>query len=106
MVVTEIEGVVKIADELSGVPPTAAANHFTVPVEEEALRTTVPVPQRPPGVVDKITGNGLTATLTALVSEQPVAVMVSVSTYVVVLVGLADGSATVELLKVADGDHE
>jgi len=51
-------------------------------------------------------GNGLTVTVTELDLLQPVAVIVSVTVYVVVLVGLAVGLDTVELLKPVDGDQE
>ena len=34
------------------VPPDAAENHEMVPIDDEALKETVPDPQRLPGVVD------------------------------------------------------
>ena len=51
-------------------------------------------------------GNGFTVTVTLLDLEQPVAVMVSVTVYVVVEVGLAVGFDTVELLNPVDGVQE
>ena len=48
-------------------------------------------------------GNGFTVTVTELDLLQPVAVIVSVTVYVVVLVGLALGFDTVELLNPVDG---
>ena len=48
-------------------------------------------------------GNGFTVTVTLLDLLQPVAVMVSVTVYVVVEVGLALGFDTVELLNPVDG---
>jgi len=48
-------------------------------------------------------GNGLTVTVTLLDLLQPVDVMVSVTVYIVVVVGLAVGLDTVELLKPVDG---
>jgi len=47
-------------------------------------------------------GNGLTVTVTLLDLLHPVDVMVSVTVYVVVVVGLAVGLDTVELLKPVD----
>jgi len=51
-------------------------------------------------------GNGLTVTVTLLDLLQPVDVIVSVTVYVVVLVGFAVGLDTVELLKPVDGVQE
>ena len=51
-------------------------------------------------------GNGFTVTVTLLDLEQPVAVIVSVTVYVVVEVGLAVGLDTVELLNPVDGVQE
>ena len=51
-------------------------------------------------------GNGFTVTVTLLDLLHPVAVMVSVTVYVVVEVGLALGFDIVELLKPVDGVHE
>jgi len=51
-------------------------------------------------------GNGFTVTVTELDLLQPVDVIVSVTVYVVVVVGLALGFDTVELLKPVDGVHE
>jgi len=48
-------------------------------------------------------GNGLTVTVTLLDLLHPVAVIVSVTVYVVVEVGLAVGFDTVELLNPVDG---
>ena len=48
-------------------------------------------------------GNGFTVTVTLLDLLQPVAVIVSVTVYVIVLVGLALGLDTVELLNPVDG---
>ena len=48
-------------------------------------------------------GNGFTVTVTLLDLLHPVAVIVSVRAYVVVLVGLAVGFDTVELLNPVDG---
>ena len=48
-------------------------------------------------------GNGFTVTVTLLDLLQPVAVIVSMTVYVVVLVGLADGLDAVELLNPVDG---
>ena len=45
----------------------------------------------------KASGNGFTVTVTLLVLVHPVAVMVSTTVYVVVTVGLTDGSASVEV---------
>ena len=52
------------------------------------------------------TGNGLTVTVTLLDLLHPVAVIVSVTVYVVVVVGFAVGFDTVELLNPVDGVHE
>ena len=49
------------------------------------------------------TGNGLTVTVTEFDLEQPVAVTVSVTEYVVVDVGLAVGLDTVELDNPVEG---
>ena len=49
------------------------------------------------------TGNGFTVTVTLFDLEHPVAVIVSVTVYVVVEVGLAVGLDTVELLNPVDG---
>jgi len=51
-------------------------------------------------------GNGFTVTVTLLDLLHPVAVMVSVTVYVVVEVGLAVGLDAVELLNPVDGVHE
>ena len=51
-------------------------------------------------------GNGFTVTVTLLDLLHPVAVMVSVTVYVIVLVGLALGLDTVELLNPVDGVQE
>ena len=51
------------------------------------------------------TGNGLTVTVMLLDLEQPVAVMVSVTVYVVVEVGFAVGLDTVVELNPVDGVH-
>ena len=48
-------------------------------------------------------GNGFTVTVMLFDLEQPVAVIVSVTVYVVVEVGLAVGLDTVELLNPVDG---
>ena len=48
-------------------------------------------------------GNGFTVTVTLFDLLQPVAVMVSVTVYVVVVVGFAVGFDTVELLNPVDG---
>ena len=52
------------------------------------------------------TGNGFTVTVILLDLEQPVAVMVSVTVYVVVDVGLAVGLDTVVELNPVEGVHE
>ena len=49
------------------------------------------------------TGNGFTVTVMLFDLEQPVAVIVSVRAYVVVVVGFALGLDTVELLNPVDG---
>ena len=49
------------------------------------------------------TGNGFTVTVTLLDLLHPVAVIVSVTVYVVVVVGLAVGLDTVGLLNPVDG---
>ena len=51
-------------------------------------------------------GNGFTVTVTLLDLLHPVAVMVSVTVYVIVLVGLAVGLDAVELLNPVDGVQE
>jgi len=51
------------------------------------------------------TGMVLTVTLTLLEAVQPVAVIVSVKVYVVLVVGLAVGLDTVELLRAVLGDQ-
>ena len=51
------------------------------------------------------TGIAFTVTLTLLEAEQPVAVIVSVKVYVVLVVGLAVGLDTVELLRAVLGDQ-
>ena len=51
-------------------------------------------------------GNGFTVTVMLFDLEQPVAVIVSVTVYVVVEVGLALGLDTVELLNPVDGVQE
>ena len=51
-------------------------------------------------------GNGFTVTVTLLDLLQPVAVIVSVTVYVVVEVGFAVGFDTVELLNPVDGVQE
>jgi len=51
-------------------------------------------------------GNGLTVKVMELDLLQPVDVIVSVTVYVVVVVGLALGLDTVELLNPVDGVHE
>jgi len=51
-------------------------------------------------------GNGLTVTVTLFDLEHPVAVIVSVTVYVVVEVGFAVGFDTVELLNPVDGVQE
>ena len=51
-------------------------------------------------------GNGFTVTVTLFDLLQPVAVIVSVTVYVVVVVGLAVGLDTVELLNPVDGVQE
>ena len=48
-------------------------------------------------------GNGFTVTVMLFDLEHPVAVIVSVTVYVVVVVGLALGFDTVELLNPVDG---
>ena len=72
-------------------PPVIVEYHFIVPVEETALNVTVPVPHLPAGVVELIIGSGVTDTTTSLLIEHPVAVIVSVSEYVVVETGFAEG---------------
>jgi len=52
------------------------------------------------------TGNGFTVTVMLLDLEQPVAVIVSVTVYVVVEVGFAVGLETVVELNPVDGVHE
>ena len=52
------------------------------------------------------TGNGLTVTVILLDFEQPVALMVSVTVYVVVEVGFAVGLDTVVELKPVEGVQE
>ena len=52
------------------------------------------------------TGKGLTVTVMLFDLEHPVAVMVSVTVYVVVEVGLAVGLDTVVELNPVDGVHE
>ena len=103
MVATEIEGVVNELLVPSATPPVGFAYQLNVPVDETALKVTVPVPHLPAGVVAVMTGSGVTDTTTSLSAEHPVEVMVSVSVYVVVDTGLADGCATVALLNVAAG---
>ena len=102
----EMEGVVNIEVDPRATPPTELANHFNVPVEEDALMTTEPVPQRPSEVDEMMMGKGMTVTFTEFVSEHPVAVMVSVSTYVVVDKGLAEGCEMVASSSVVEGDQE
>ncbi len=86
-------------------PPVIVEYHFIDPVDETALNVPVPVPHLPAGVVDVITGSGVTDTTTSLLIEHPVAVMVSVSVKVVLATGLATGCATDALLNVAAGVH-
>ena len=56
MVVTEIDGVVKLVPEPKLVPPVEAEYQFIVPSEAVAPNVTVPVPHRLPGVVPVIVG--------------------------------------------------
>ena len=99
----DIDGVVKLLAVPNATPPVGFAYHFIVPVEETALNVTVPVPHLPAGVVAVMLGSGVTDTTTSLLIEHPVAVIVSVSEYVVVETGLAEGCASVALLNVAAG---
>ena len=66
MVVDVIDGVVNEPPVLSAVPPVAAGYQLTVPISDEAARSTVPVPQRDAGVVPVIDGIVFTVAVTAV----------------------------------------
>ena len=62
-------GVVKDVPVTSEVPPVATAYQLMVPALDAAPRTTVPVPQRDPGVVPVIDGGLLIVATTAVRDE-------------------------------------
>jgi len=65
-VVAVIPGVVKGVPVPTCVPPVAASYHFNVPVQPEAVKLTVPVPQRELPAPVGATGTALTVPVTCV----------------------------------------
>ena len=63
---TDIDGVVKDVPVPKEAPPVEAAYQLMVPALAVAPNTTVPVPQREPGVVPVMVGTVLTVAVTAV----------------------------------------
>jgi hypothetical protein len=73
VVVTDIEGVVKLPPVPKALPPVAAAYQDIVPAEAVAPKITVPVPDLEPGVVPVMVGTAETVIVTVLdVAGEPV----------------------------------
>jgi len=77
VVVTDIDGVVKLVPEDSEDPPVAAVYQLIVPADETALRRTVPELQTEPGVVFVIVGVVLTVAVIAVL--EPVVQLLAVA---------------------------
>ena len=55
-----MDGVVKDVPDPNEAPPVAAAYQFTVPLDTDALKSTVPVPQFAPSVTEDTEGLAVT----------------------------------------------